>query len=566
MSTRPVEPRAAQPGWGLVGAGRPLPARRALALFFVLPVAGMVGRGLRAGRARSTSGGVLEVLGRPRVHRVLWFTRLVRRARDRRSRCCSGVPVAFVLYRLRFPGRGLLRAFVLMPFVMPTVVVGVAFRHPARVRPARSGGLGLDGTAGRRSSRRWCSSTWPSWCAPSARSGPASTARREEAAAALGASPLQVLRTVTLPALLPGIVSAASVVFLFCATAFGVVLTLGGLRYATVETEIYLLTTQLLDLQGAAALSVLQLVVVSVLLYGAQRTRARREHALDRTGERDATRRPRRRDLPVLAVTALVLALRRGPAAHPACSARCGSATRWGLGHYRDLADHRRGQRAAGAGDRPRWRTPGGSRSTPRCSRCCSGCWSRWPSRAGPGPGPGAGRSALLDSVFMLPLGVSAVTLASGSWSPSTGRRWTCAARRCWCRSPRRWSRCRWSCGPWPRCSRSLEPRQRQAAASLGASPAAGGCSPSTCRWSGGRCSPRPGSRSRCRSASSAPPASWPAPRTPTLPVVIYQLDLAVPGEPNFGMALAASVVLGLVTVAVMAAVERLRLGSVGAF
>ena len=37
------------------------------------------------------------------------------------------------------------------------------------------------------------------------------------------------------------------------------VLTLGGVRYASVETEIYLLTTQFLDLQGAAVLSVLQL-------------------------------------------------------------------------------------------------------------------------------------------------------------------------------------------------------------------------------------------------------------------------------------------------------------------
>ena len=67
--------------------------------------------------------------------------------------------------------------------------------------------------------------------------------------------------------------SAASVVFLFCATAFGIVLTLGGVRYATVETEIYLLTTTLFDLQAAAALSVLQLVVVVALL-GARRAAA----------------------------------------------------------------------------------------------------------------------------------------------------------------------------------------------------------------------------------------------------------------------------------------------------
>src|SRR5690606_29188119 len=72
--------------------------------------------------------------------------------------------------------------------------------------------------------------------------------RPAEAAAALGATPSQVLRTVTLPALRPAIVSSASVVFLFCATAFGIVLTLGGVRHATVETEIYLLTTTLFDL------------------------------------------------------------------------------------------------------------------------------------------------------------------------------------------------------------------------------------------------------------------------------------------------------------------------------
>ena len=83
--------------------------------------------------------------------------------------------------------------------------------------------------------------------------------RPGEAAAALGATPLQVLRTVTLPALRPAIVGAASVVFLFCATAFGIVLTLGGVRYGTIETEIYLLTTTVFDLQAAAALSVLQL-------------------------------------------------------------------------------------------------------------------------------------------------------------------------------------------------------------------------------------------------------------------------------------------------------------------
>jgi thiamine transport system permease protein len=51
----------------------------------------------------------------------------------------------------------------------------------------------------------------------------------------------------------------------------------------------------------------------------------------------------------------------------------------------------------------------------------------------------------------------------------------------------------------------------------------------------------------------------------PTLPVVIYQL-LGHPGELNYGMALAGSVVLAVTTALVVLAVERLRVPSVGAF
>ena len=44
-----------------------------LGVFFVLPVTGMVSRGFFPDGSFDP-GGVLDVLGRPRVHRVLWFT------------------------------------------------------------------------------------------------------------------------------------------------------------------------------------------------------------------------------------------------------------------------------------------------------------------------------------------------------------------------------------------------------------------------------------------------------------------------------------------------------------
>ena len=530
----------------------------ALAVFFVLPLAGMVGRGFVTDGHLDVAG-VLEVLARPRVHRVLWFT-LWSSAAATVCTVLLGLPVAYALHRLRFPGRGLLRAFVLMPFVMPTVVVGVAFRT-LLASSGPLGGLGLDGSPVAIVAAmvffnlavvvRTVGSLWAGL-----------DRRREEAAAALGATPLQVLRTVTLPALLPGVVSAASVVFLFCATAFGVVLTLGGLRYATVETEIYLLTTQLLDLKGAAALSVLQLVVVTLLLYGAQRTRAGREHALARTAERDATRRPRRRDLPAVAVTALVLAFLAAPLATLVLrSLRVGDG--WGLGHYRDLATTGAGGALlvpASTALANSWRV---AVDATLLALLLGGLVSAVVSRR-PRAGGQRRAVAVLDSAFMLPLGVSAVTIGFGFLVTLDRPPLDLRSSPVLVPIAQAMVALPLVVRTLAPVLRSIEPRQRQAAASLGASPLRVLLTVDLpVVW-------RPllaatGFAFAVSLGEFGATSFLARPDRPTLPVVIYQL-ISRPGEANLGMALAASVVLGLLTVAVMAAVERLRLGSVGAF
>ncbi len=301
-----------------------------LTVFFVYPVLGMVARGFWPD-GTFDPGAVLEVLGRPRVHRVLWFT-VWSAGLATAVAVVAGLPVAFVLHRLRFPGRDLVRALVVVPFVLPTVVVGVAFRQ--LIAPSGPlGGLGLDGTALAIVAAlvffnisvvvRTVGAFWE-----------AADPRREEAAAALGATPAQVFRTVTLPALLPGVASAATVVFLFCATAFGVVLTMGGLRFANVETEIYLLTTQELDLTGAAALSVLQILVVTGLL--ALTARVRRSAApVTRTAR--PLPRPHLRHLPVLLWTTAVVVFLMAPLVSLVL-ASLQRGDRWGLMNYRDLS------------------------------------------------------------------------------------------------------------------------------------------------------------------------------------------------------------------------------------
>jgi thiamine transport system permease protein len=527
-----------------------------LGVLFVLPVGGMLAQGLWPDGSFDP-GGVAEVLARPRVHRVLWFT-VWSSAVATLVAVALGLPAAYTLHRLALPGRRVVRAALLVPFVLPTVVVGVAFRQLLG-EGGPLGFLALDGTPAAIVAGlvffnvavvvRAVGAAWESL-----------DPRPGEAAAALGASPAQVLRTVTLPALRPAIVGAASVVFLFCATAFGIVLTLGGVRHATVETEIYLLTTTIFDLQAAAALSILQIVVVLGLLALSARLR----HAPDPTSGRVVAtpRRVRRPDLPAVAATLLLLAALAVPVVTlVAGSFRVDGA--WSAANYRALG---------GTGDNGAPLVPASSALLTSLRTAVDATWmallvglavSLIVTRRSYTPAERRVRSTL-DGFFMLPLGVSAVTLGFGFLitldQPPLDLR----------DSPLLVPMAQ-ALVALPLVVRTLGPvlsgiddRQRQAAASLGAPPwralltvdlpvvwkpvlAAGGFAFAVSLGEFGATS--------FLARDDAP----------TLPVVIFRL-LGHPGEMNYGMALAASVVLATTTAAVVLLVERLRVPSVGAF
>lgn len=526
-----------------------------LGAFFLYPVAGMVGRGFWPDGSFDP-GGVLAVLGRARVHRVVWFT-VWSAGLSTFLAVLLGVPAAYVLHRLHFVGQRLLRTVIVVPFVLPTVVVGVAFRQ--LIAPAGLlGGLGLDGTATAIIAAlvffnvsvvvRTVGSFWEGL-----------DRRTEEAAAALGASPLRVLATITLPALLPAIASAASVVFLFCSTSFGIVLTLGGLRYANVETEIYQLTTQDLDLQAAAALSVLQIAVITALLVVSHQAR-RNAPALGRAGERG--RRPRRRDLPVLVWTGAVIVLLLTPLASLlVTSLRVDGG--WSLANYRALqttgahnallvtASSALGHSLEIAVQAAGFALLLGTVVAYLVSR---------PRRGGV-----ARRAAgVFDAVFMLPLGVSAVTLGFGFLI-------TLNKPPLDLRSSALLIPIAQAMVALPLVVRtvapvlsSIDPRQREAAASLGAGPVKVLLAVDLpYAW-----------RALVAAAGFAFAVSLgefgatsflSRDDNHTLPVVIFRL-IGRPGAENFGMALAASVVLAVATGVVMMLVERFRVGSVGAF
>jgi thiamine transport system permease protein len=388
--------------------------------------------------------------------------------------------------------------------------------------------------------------------------------RREEAAAALGASPVQVLRTVTLPALRPAIVAAGSVVFLFCATAFGVVLTLGGVRYSTVETEIYLLTTQFLDLRAAATLSVLQVVVVIGLLALAGRTRPRLRGGgqVDRVDRRTAVRRLRRGDLPAAVVTVLVGVLVCGPVLTLVVRSLQVDGG-WSLAHYRALG--RSGESEAmlvpvTTALANSLRVAVDATALALVLGLVVSVLVTRPVRTS------APRRvlAIFDGVFMLPLGVSAVTVGFGLLVTLDeppfdfrGSPWLVPVAQAMVALPLVVR----TVAP---ALRGIDPRQREAAAALGANPLRVLASVELpVAW-------RPvlaaaGFAFAVSLGEFGATSFLARPDRPTLPVVVFEL-ISRPGADSFGMALAASVVLATLTATVMVATEQLRVRSVGAF
>ena len=225
-------------------------------LFFAWPVAAIVARGL-------SGGGLTDVLRDATLRRVAWFT--VWQAVL--STACAvglGLPLAFVLARYRFSGRLLVESLLVVPFVLPTVVVGAAFLALLHGEQSVRGVLLAHVFFNVPVVVRTVTPLWRKL-----------DPRFADAARTLGAGRVQVWRNVTLPLLRQSVLAAAGIVFLFTFTSFGVVLLLGGPRRRTLEVEIYQRAAQQLDLRSAAALSLLQLVALAGLLLWSSRSQAR---------------------------------------------------------------------------------------------------------------------------------------------------------------------------------------------------------------------------------------------------------------------------------------------------
>ncbi len=173
-----------------------------------------------------------------------------------------GLPTALLFARYRFAGKRALTAAFTVPFVMPTVVAGIGFL--ALVGPRGVVGVDLrNSLAIVLLAHVFFNFAVVARLVGSFLEGAAP--RLEEAAATLGAGRWRTLLRVTLPLALPATLASAVLVFIFCFTSFGVILILApAARFATLEIEIYHLMSRLLEVDTAAVLALVQLLLIGL--------------------------------------------------------------------------------------------------------------------------------------------------------------------------------------------------------------------------------------------------------------------------------------------------------------
>ena len=181
-----------------------------------------------------------------------------------------GLPSAYLFARFDFHGKSLLRALTTVPFMLPTVVVAAGFNALLGPRGwinlllmhlfALNGPpIQFVGTLGAiLLAHVFYNTTIVIRVVSNALSR--LDPKLEQAARSLGANNLRMWMNVDLPLLLPSILAASLLVFLFDFTSFGVILLLGGPTFATLEVEIYIQALQMLNLPVAALLAFIQLL------------------------------------------------------------------------------------------------------------------------------------------------------------------------------------------------------------------------------------------------------------------------------------------------------------------
>ncbi|MEV7419244.1 ABC transporter permease [Streptomyces sp. NPDC089919] len=248
------------------GAGTPLalvlPALLAVA-FLLVPLVGILTRTEWSGLGgHLTSPGVVEAL---KLSLLVsgWALGLS---------LLLGVPLAWLLARVEFPGKAVVRSLVLLPMVLPPTVGGVAlllgFGRRGLLGPWLEGTFGITlpfHTSGAVVAATFVAMPFLVISLEGALGG--LRVSYEETAASLGASPVRVFCTVTLPMVAPGLIAGAALTWARALGEFGATITFAGNLPGTTQTlplQVYLLLQD--QPEAATSLSLLLLAIAMAVL------------------------------------------------------------------------------------------------------------------------------------------------------------------------------------------------------------------------------------------------------------------------------------------------------------
>ncbi|MFF3453936.1 ABC transporter permease [Streptomyces sp. NPDC002730] len=183
-----------------------------------------------------------------------------------------GVPLAWLLARVEFPGKVLVRSLVLLPMVLPPTVGGVAlllgFGRRGLLGPWLENTFGITlpfHTSGAVVAATFVAMPFLVISLEGALAG--LRPRYEETAASLGASPVRVFFTVTLPMVAPGLIAGAALTWARALGEFGATITFAGNLPGTTQTlplQVYLLLQD--QPEAATSVSLLLLAIAMMVL------------------------------------------------------------------------------------------------------------------------------------------------------------------------------------------------------------------------------------------------------------------------------------------------------------
>lgn len=258
-----------------------------LSVFFVVPVANAL---LRFFRFSAFS----DALSNQSLRGVAWFS-LWQAIISTLATLAIGLPATWALSRFTFPGSRLARGILTAPFVLPAVVVAagvLAITDSRGVIPILWAHVVFNVSVVLRI-------VGPRWSMVNL--------RLENAAATLGARPSRTFTLVVWPQISDAVISAATLIFIYCFTSFGVIAILGGVSRRTLESEIFTQAVRLGNTTTATALAVLQAMIIGVVFFITRRSSRPNSTSLHVSAPQALRTKPSHRTTPLIITAAAIV-------------------------------------------------------------------------------------------------------------------------------------------------------------------------------------------------------------------------------------------------------------------